>query len=48
MEEKKLLWLAEAAGRGITPTSWRCELKGTVLQLMVQVAADPLSGARIA
>jgi hypothetical protein len=30
MEEKKLVWLVEAEGRGITPTSWRWELKGTV------------------
>jgi len=43
MEEKRLLWLVEAEGREITPTSWWWELKGTV-----QVVVDPLSGARIA
>jgi len=33
MEGKKLLWLVEAEGREITPTSWWWELK----------AVDPLS-----
>jgi hypothetical protein len=30
MAEKKLLRLVEAEGRGMTPTSWWWELKGTV------------------
>jgi hypothetical protein len=36
MEEIKLLWPAEAEGWGITPTSWRWELKETA-----QVSVDP-------
>jgi hypothetical protein len=40
MEEKKLVWLVEAEGREIIPTSWWRVLKG-------RVVVDLLSEARI-